>query len=155
MKSSRTNWFLLWRTIFIVTVILLTLTACGLSMLFGTGVEPPPSSEFGLGPRTSDQGLYTAKIETEQPMRARKMQSLRLLIEDSSGKALKDAAIDVDGGMPQHGHGLPTLPRVISTAENGIYEIQGVRFSMGGWWELKLAIATPAGDDSITFNIDI
>jgi hypothetical protein len=36
-----------------------------------------------------------------------------------------------------------------------VYEIEGVRFSMGGWWELKLAIESPAGVDSVTFNLSL
>jgi hypothetical protein len=28
-----------------------------------------------------------------------------------------------------------------------------VRFNMGGWWELRLTIDSPAGRDAVTFNI--
>ena len=61
----------------------------------------------------------------------------------------------VDGGMPQHGHGLPTQPRVTRTSADGLYEIEGLRFSMGGWWEVKLAIDSPAGKDNVTFNLSL
>jgi len=57
--------------------------------------------------------------------------------------------------MPQHGHGLPTRPRVTRTLGDGIYEIEGVRFNMGGWWEFKLAIAASRGADTVTFNLDL
>jgi hypothetical protein len=36
-----------------------------------------------------------------------------------------------------------------------VYEIEGVRFSMGGWWELKLAIDSAAGADTVTFNLSL
>ena len=36
-----------------------------------------------------------------------------------------------------------------------MYEIEGLRFNMGGWWELKLAIDAPAGADSVTFNLSL
>jgi len=36
-----------------------------------------------------------------------------------------------------------------------VYEIEGLRFNMGGWWELKLAILSPEGSDNITFNIGL
>lgn len=139
----------------VVIISLIGLTGCGLIMILGTGLEPPAQSEFGLGPRSSVEGLFTARLVADQPMRPRKMQSLQLLLEDSSGRAVKDATVTVDGGMPQHGHGLPTRPSVTSNPNTGDYEIEGVRFSMGGWWELKLAIVSPSGDDSITFNLDI
>ena len=34
-----------------------------------------------------------------------------------------------------------------------LYEIEGVRFNMGGWWEFKLAINAPSGSDIVTFNL--
>ena len=37
----------------------------------------------------------------------------------------------------------------------GCYEIEGVRFNMGGWWEFKVAIATDRGADIVTFNLDL
>ena len=57
--------------------------------------------------------------------------------------------------MPQHGHGLPTRPRVTRNLGDGIYEIEGVRFNMGGWWEFKLAIAGSRGADTVTFNLEL
>ena len=57
--------------------------------------------------------------------------------------------------MPQHGHGLPTRPRVTGEAGDGIYEIDGVRFNMGRWWEFKLSITTPSGSDVVTFNLNL
>jgi hypothetical protein len=57
--------------------------------------------------------------------------------------------------MPEHGHGLPTQPRVRRALGDGVYEIEGLRFNMGGWWELKLAIESPAGADSVTFNLSL
>ena len=32
------------------------------------------------------------------------------------------------------------------------YLIEGMKFSMAGWWEMKLAIQTPEGTDNVTFN---
>jgi hypothetical protein len=37
----------------------------------------------------------------------------------------------------------------------GIYEIEGVRFNMGGWWEFTLAIAEAQAADTVTFNLDL
>ena len=76
-------------------------------------------------------------------------------IPDWWGWENQGAAITIDGGMPQHGHGLPTRPRVTKDLGNGVYEISGLRFNMGGWWELKLTITTPAGTDTVTFNLSL
>jgi hypothetical protein len=118
-------------------------------------VQPPAQSEFGLGPRVSAAGHYTATLQPAEPLRQRALQSVRVLVTDAQGHAVDGASIDVDGGMPQHGHGLPTRPRVTKTFGGGVYEIEGVRFNMGGWWELSLAITGSAGADKVTFNIEL
>jgi hypothetical protein len=118
-------------------------------------VEPPPHSEFGLGPRVSAAGRYTATLQPAEPLRQRVLQTVRVLVADAEGHAVDGATIDVDGGMPQHGHGLPTRPRVTKSFGGGLYEIEGVRFNMGGWWELSLAITGSAGTDEVTFNLKL
>jgi hypothetical protein len=65
---------------------------------------------------------------------------------------VRQARIGVDGGMPQHGHGLPTKPRVTRELGDGRYLIEGMKFSMTGWWEIKLAVQGDRGADKVTFN---
>ena len=112
-------------------------------------------TEFGLGPRSSAHGVYKATLEPREPLRLRKLQAIAVRIVDANGRPIDGASIAVDGGMPEHNHGLPTQPRVTKSLGGGVYEIDGVRFSMGGWWELKLAIDSPAGADSVTFNLSL
>src|SRR5687767_6016470 len=89
----------------LTAIIIVTATSC-------THAQKPGESEFGLGPRTSAQGYYTATIQQpDQPLRPRKMQTLQVSIRDAKGKAIDGATITVDGGMPEHGHGLPTQPK--------------------------------------------
>jgi hypothetical protein len=130
-------------------------TACGhaMMMIHGTGAKRPAASEFGLGPRASAEGRYVATLEPATPFRPREMQAVRVTVRDTDGHAIDEAQISVAGGMPQHGHGLPTRPRVTKNLGDGSYEIEGVRFNMGGWWEFKLAIAGPRGADTVTFNL--
>jgi len=121
----------------------------------GGGVQRPDASDFGLGPRTSTGGRYVATLEPDRPLRPRQMQTVRVTLRGADGAAVDDAQIAIDGGMPQHGHGLPTRPRVARNLGDGAYEIEGVRFNMGGWWEFTLAIAGALGADTITFNLDL
>jgi hypothetical protein len=134
-----------------------TTTACGhmMMMVGGTAAQRPAASEFGFGPRTSSHGLYTATLQTVLPLRTRQMQMVRVRVGDVRGVGIDAASITIDGGMPEHGHGLPTKPRVTKNLGDGIYEIEGVRFNMGGWWELTLAISTPDGTDNVTFNLSL
>jgi hypothetical protein len=135
----------------------LSLTACShaMMMIHGTGAKRPAASEFGLGPRSSAAGRYVATLEPAKPLRPRQMQTVRVTVRDAEGRAIDEAQISIDGGMPQHGHSLPTRPRVTRNLGDGIYEIEGVRFNMGGWWEFKLAIAGSRGADTVTFNLDL
>jgi hypothetical protein len=134
-----------------------TLTACGstMAMIRGTGARRPAATEFGLGPRSSFQGRYLATLEPERKLRPRRLETVRVTVTDRDGHAIDGATITIGGGMPQHGHGLPTRPRVTRSLGDGIYEIEGVRFNMGGWWEFKVAIAAGAGPDTVTFNLDL
>ena len=115
----------------------------------------PATHEFGFGPRASAKQLYAATLQPRQPLRVRQLHTLEVLITDASGRPMEGARIAVDGGMPEHGHGLPTQPKVRRSLGGGVYEIEGLRFNMGGWWELKLAIESPVGTDSVTFNLNL
>jgi len=132
-------------------------TACShaMMMIHGTGAKRPAAREFGLGPRASAGGRHVATLEPGTPLRPRQMQTVRVVVRDADGRSIDEAQISIDGGMPQHGHGLPTRPRVTRSLGDGVYEIEGVRFNMGGWWEFKLAIAGPRGADTVTFNLGL
>ena len=117
--------------------------------------QRPAPEQFGFGPRASANQLYRATLQPRDTLRLRKLQAVPLSITDPSGRPIEGAVISIDGGMPEHAHGLPTRPRVQRDLGNGMYEIEGLRFSMGGWWELKLAIESSAGRDSITFNLSL
>src|SRR5688572_18083791 len=103
-------------------------TGCATLMtMIGKGPTKPAASEFGLGPRAGS--LYTATLEPSQPLRPRKLQTVQVRIMDASGQPVDGATITIDGGMPQHGHGLPTRPRVTRHLGAGVYQIEGVRFN--------------------------
>ena len=138
-----------------IAVVAAGVSACSPLMGMIRGVERPAEAEFGFGPRASTERKYTATLQPRQPLRLRRLQTVPVLITDAAGRPVEDAVITIDGGMPEHGHGLPTQPKVGRALGGGVYEIDGVRFSMGGWWEFKLAIESPAGADRVTFNLSL
>jgi hypothetical protein len=75
-----------------------------------------------------------------------------IAITTADGKPVDGAHISFDGGMPQHRHGFPTRPRVTEEMGNGRYRLDGVKFSMTGWWEMKLQIQAGQRSDKIIFN---
>jgi len=139
---------------FVLAAAALAAAACGHLAMMGSAVERPAAEAFGLGPLVSEKQTYSATLQPVQPLRLRRLQSVPVLITDTQGRPVESAVISVDGGMPEHGHGLPTQPRVTALG-SGMYQIEGLRFSMGGWWQLKLAIDASAGADRITFNLSL
>jgi hypothetical protein len=159
MKTARNPWTARRRRVAVslaIAALTVGASACGHLLAMGRGeVQRPAATEFGFGPRASARHVYTATLQPREPLRLRQLQTVPVMISDASGRPIDGAAISVDGGMPEHAHGLPTRPRVTRSLGGGVYEIEGVRFSMGGWWELKLAIDSPAGADSVTFNLSL
>ncbi|MEO1170546.1 MAG: auxin-binding protein, partial [Myxococcota bacterium] len=49
-----------------------------------------------------------------------------------NGPPVLDAAFQISGGMKAHGHGLPSAPEVRRSLGDGIYLLEGLKFSMAG-----------------------
>jgi hypothetical protein len=104
--------------------------------------------------RLSAGGLYRATIRSQaEPIPIGALHSWTIRIETPDGHPVPGATIAVDGGMPQHGHGLPTQPRVTRDLGNGEYLVEGMKFQMDGWWTLEFAIAADGGRDTTRFNL--
>jgi hypothetical protein len=117
-------------------------------------MAPPPSDLDLAREKASAAGLYTVGIEPElQPLEQGPLHSWIVTVRTPAGAPVAEATLGIDGGMPQHGHGLPTAPRSAGHIGDGRYRIEGVRFNMGGWWVLKLTIEAPAGRDTAEFNL--
>ena len=106
--------------------------------------------------RRSDAGLYSATIKPKgDSIPKGKLQSWTIHLETAAGLPVDSALVTVDGGMPQHGHGLPTRPRVTRSLGDGDHLVEGLKFNMGGWWVVKFRVQAPAGTDSVTFNLKL
>jgi len=137
------------RTIFATAAVLVALAAC--SHFRGTAPSPDITTT-----KVSAHGLYRASVRLGvEPIPVRRLQSWTLHIDTMDGRPVDSATITMNGGMPQHGHGLPTSPRVSRAMGNGDHLVEGVKFNMGGWWVVRFAIATGAGADTVTFNLSI
>lgn len=68
------------------------------------------------------------------------------------------AAVDqvfFDGGMPAHGHGFVTAPRVTRSLGEGRYLVEGVKFHMPGAWEIRVGVRTQDGPDEAVVRITV
>jgi len=82
-----------------------------------------------------------------------RMHSWILHIENEEGMEIEGAIVDVEGGMPQHNHGLPTKPRVTEELGGGDYRLEGMRFHMSGYWEIVVSITTDSGKSKVTIPL--
>ena len=106
--------------------------------------------------KASTHHLYRASVRPDvTPIPVRRLQRWTLHLETIDGRSVDTATVTMDGGMPQHGHGLPTSPRVTRALGNGDHLVEGVKFNMGGWWVVRFAIASSAGTDTVTFNLGL
>ena len=125
------------------------LTGC---MMFA---GPPKGLDYSRT-RTSEGGHYRATIRPQgDSIPQGRLQRWTLHLETSTGAPVDSAALAVDGGMPQHGHGLPTKPRVTRALGNGDHLVEGMKFNMGGWWVVKFRVNATAGADSVVFNVKL
>lgn len=131
-------------------VLLLAATGATAFML-----RPPADLDISRE-RATEGGLYVVAIApVAEPVEVGPLHAWTIALRDAAGAPVDGAHFHVDGGMPQHGHGLPTAPAVTQDLGEGRYLLEGVRFNMGGWWELHLGIEGPAGSDAVTFNLDL
>ena len=106
--------------------------------------------------RRSEAGLYRGTIHPQgDSIPQGRLQRWTLHLETASGAPIDTASVLVDGGMPQHGHGLPTKPRVTRALGNGDHLVEGMKFNMGGCWVVKFRVNATPGSDSLVFNIKL
>ncbi len=103
---------------------------------------------------TSMMGLFTVSYEkTVSPIPVNRIISLELTVNYADGRPVKDAVIKILGDMPEHGHGFPTEPEVSGTMTDGKYLVEGLKFSMPGWWVVTFHISAGEMMDQVSFNI--
>ncbi|MEC9343219.1 MAG: FixH family protein [Pseudomonadota bacterium] len=129
----------------------------GFALLVATLATTPALADVtGLETVPSANGLYRVTIRPEQsPAGVGPIHAWIANVTDADGKPVEGADIAIDGGMPGHGHGLPTAPAMTDVLAPGEYRIDGVKFSMTGAWELRLAIEAPAGADTAVFSFTV
>jgi len=123
----------------------------------GRGGAASASSRTGAREeRVSEAGLYRVTIAPETgaiPLGT--IHSWVVEVETAAGEPFVPTRLAFDGGMPQHGHGLPTAPRVTRSLGAGRFLVEGVRFHMGGDWTLRVEVVGPPGADVAVFHVQV
>lgn len=110
----------------------------------------PPTAAASLQ-KSGEHFKVTLRVEPMPPA-VGVLYSWTANVDTRSGERAKNARVSVSGGMPGHGHGLPTAPRV-TQKEPGVFLIEGVKFSMPGLWVFDVAVSTPSAREVIRFDL--
>ena len=103
--------------------------------------------------RTSEAGPFTAHYRPDRtPVPVGPLQRWTLELSTPGGQPVRGAHIEVGGGMPEHGHSLPTAPTVREAGRPGEYVVDGLRFQMSGLWVVRFSVQAGAVRDAVQFN---
>lgn len=136
----------------------MTGTASAQSGMQGRGGAPAADSveqvDYGTT-RWSSKRLFKVSYESSpSPVPLLAVHTWTVSIWDASGQPVSGARVLVEAGMPEHGHGFPTVPQVRSLGE-GKYLLEGLRFHMPGRWVVGLRIKAGPVTDSVAFNLEL
>ena len=135
----------------LVFVLILTAAAAGCMNSQMNSVPDEVDTSTSL---LSENGLFRVSYSIpDEPKPINTMQSWILHVETPDGLPVENAQINVDGDMPQHGHGLPTRPQVTEYLGGGDYRVEGLKFHMQGWWIVEFDITAQDKNDQVTFNL--
>jgi hypothetical protein len=102
----------------------------------------------------SHMGLFKISYRSvADPVPVGRIITWELTVRTPDGKPVKGADIRILGDMPEHGHGLPTVPEVTETGTDGVYAVEGLKFSMPGWWVVTFHIQAGDMTDHVSFNL--
>jgi uncharacterized lipoprotein YmbA len=140
--------------VILVALALLAMIGPGCTQTKRMGSQEIPANLDIAAMRVSDQGQFRASYTSAvDPVKINEIHSWTLHVETLDGRPTSNAEITVDGDMPGHGHGLPTRPQVTRELGNGDYLVEGLRFSMPGWWVINFHIKAGDQQDRVTFNL--
>src|SRR5215211_7514236 len=134
---SKAKRMLLWIGAVLGGLILVSAISMGVMM----AMNPIPTDLDTSTTRASDNGLFNVSYAPSSgTVPVNQMHQWTLHVETADGQPVENATITVNGDMPQHGHGLPTRPRVTQYLGNGDYLVEGLKFQMSGWWLMDFTI---------------
>lgn len=117
----------------------------------GAAAEPPQCWE-----RWGEQQRYKMLVCAKAwPILLNHYQTWSFKVYNHRGHIVHSMAVQVDGMMPEHKHGLPTKP-LIEPATDGTYQLEGLKFNMPGLWLLRFVLMAEDGiNDTITLDLNI
>ncbi len=129
------------------------------AMLYGMAVlvsAAPGTDKSAQTSGVTQSGNYAVRMFPESgPPRVAEIQNWVLHVEAIDGSLFIPRQLVLSGGMPGHGHGLPTEPRISRYLGNGDYLVEGVKFNMPGTWQLIVGVTGPQGPEQAVLEVVI
>lgn len=119
-------------------------------------VRADESAREGNVARTTRSGRYRVSIRPERaPAAIGPLHAWIVEVKRPEGGPVDVHQLFFDGGMPAHGHGFETSPRVTDVLGPGLFRVDGVRFHMAGDWTIQVQLLGPDGPDDAVFEVEI
>lgn len=93
-------------------------------------------------------GQYVVHLDgVPAALKSGEVQQWCIRVTDTKGKPASSVKLKFEGGMPQHGHGLPNFPAVSANARDTAcpFRINGVEFHMPGVWQIGFELKDRKG----------
>ena len=124
------------------------------------GREPAAAPGLPAPFQPTERGVYSASFS---PRSGRALERLPvgelhawvLELRDGGGHPFIPGTISISGGMPSHGHGLPSEPEATRMLGPGRFLVEGVLFNMPGAWVLQATVTGPEGLDTLRLAFEI
>ncbi len=115
--------------------------------------EAPADLDLAAKKLTDNKMFNVSYKSMREPIPINRIHTWELAVLKADGSPVRGAVISLDGDMPEHGHGLSTQPEVTDDLGNGKYLVEGIKFSMPGWWVMKFNIQSGDKEDTVMFNL--
>ena len=122
----------------------------------GERAADPGTASRGDSSVVSTAGRYRLAVRPAKPSpRLGQLHEWIVRVERMDSRSPNPSRVFFDGGMPTHGHGFVTKPRVTRALGEGEFLVEGVKFHMAGPWEIRVAVESAEGTDGGTFLIEV
>jgi hypothetical protein len=120
-------------------------------------MNAPPAKDldYSTMKMTANKAFNVMYKSTSGHIMINRIHSWELTVKDADGKPVNNAKVTVVGDMPEHGHGLPTQPEVSKIGSGGLYRVDGMKFTMPGWWIVTISVMANGVHDNVSFNLNV